>query len=255
MASAVTSRQLIQDNLCEPVTNKANYHNLLSEILQIYQTGCEHWESDRTILDAIEVHLTVIPYFQSSDMEEVFSLLSSFKSDTNYLCLQAFLTRYGFGTRPDLVHSFLLFKKAAELGSAVAQSELGYFYNHDLGVLKNRSEAFRWYSKSAQQGYALGQSNLAYWYFSGKRGKDKDDRKAFYWYNRAIDAGFFSAQYRKGLLLESGAGCVRDLHEALRCFRRACSKGSITNSCLLFVSAAKFDAFISDLNSFYTLRM
>ena len=44
-----------------------------------------------------------------------------------------------------------LFRRAAEEGNPLAQYDLGYCYEHGIGVTVDLSEAIRWYKLSAAQ--------------------------------------------------------------------------------------------------------
>ena len=46
------------------------------------------------------------------------------------------------------------FRKAAEQGDAVAQTNLGFTYAEGKGIAKDEAQAVAWYRKAAEQGYA-----------------------------------------------------------------------------------------------------
>ncbi|CAG8533690.1 13737_t:CDS:1 [Ambispora leptoticha] len=198
---------------------------LLQEILELYKNGCDHWEPDLNILNR------VVEYYQSYKKKiskrAIYNLLSQIVAQDNipaHINLQAFLTRWGFGTQSDIKRAFQMFHHSAELGDPIAQSELGFFYNNELGTTRNRKMAYIWYKRSAEQGYPLGQSNLAYWYLTGGCRVDvekSNGKKAFYWYSKASAAGLASAEARLGLLFQKGIGTMQDKHEALRYYRKA----------------------------------
>ncbi|CAG8524570.1 10732_t:CDS:1 [Ambispora gerdemannii] len=199
---------------------------LLQEILELYKKGCDHWEPDRKILNRVREHYR--SYQGQINEQSIYNSLSQIVAEDNtpaHINLQAFLTRWGFGTIPDIKKAFQLFHHSAVLGDPVAQSELGYFYNNELGITRNREMAHKWYSQSAKQGYPLGQSNLAYWYLCGGNkvaaGEKSNGKKAVYWYLKAADAGLASAEARLGLLFQKGIGTMKDKHEALRYYRKA----------------------------------
>ncbi|MBR5675995.1 MAG: sel1 repeat family protein, partial [Neisseriaceae bacterium] len=50
--------------------------------------------------------------------------------------------------------------KAATLGDAHAQCNLGVFYLADRDTSDNMQKAFQWFEKAAKQGIALAQHNL-----------------------------------------------------------------------------------------------
>ena len=50
--------------------------------------------------------------------------------------------------------------KAAEQGYGHAQDNLGYMYEHGVGVPTDYREALKWYQKAAAQGNASGRKHL-----------------------------------------------------------------------------------------------
>ena len=93
------------------------------------------------------------------------------------------------------------YRKAAEQGHAVAQSNLGFMYASGDGVPKDETEAVKWYRKSAEQGNANGQYNLGKMYANGD-GVLKDSVHAHAWTNNASANGDESAKKNLGILEE-----------------------------------------------------
>ena len=52
------------------------------------------------------------------------------------------------------------FQKAAAQGNPLAQVNLGWMYQHGLGVQQDSAQAAAWYEKAAAQGNSLAKSNL-----------------------------------------------------------------------------------------------
>ncbi len=73
------------------------------------------------------------------------------------------------------------FAKAAEMGFARAQNDLGNAFERGLGVRRNQKTAAEWYRRAAEQGWALAQFNLARLYEEGI-GVKEDKAEALYWY-------------------------------------------------------------------------
>lgn len=84
-------------------------------------------------------------------------------------------------------------QKAADKGYAAAQSQLGYCYEHALGVKQDYTKAVKLYYKAAQQGLGAAQNNLAYCYQVG-HGVEQDYAKAEKWYRKALENGTTVAQ-------------------------------------------------------------
>ena len=63
--------------------------------------------------------------------------------------------------KKDYTNAVYWYQKAAELGYARAQTNLGYCYESGQGVQKDYTQAVYWYQKAAEQGNASAQNNLA----------------------------------------------------------------------------------------------
>ncbi len=61
----------------------------------------------------------------------------------------------------NLRRAFDLFQRAAELGDASSQNNLGYFFDEGIGVNANKEKAKFWYTKAMKNGEISSYSNLA----------------------------------------------------------------------------------------------
>ena len=68
----------------------------------------------------------------------------------------------------------------------IGQNNLGYMYQHGLGVPKSMEKAFEWYLASARHGNPVGQCNLATLYYRGA-GIPRDYKEAARWFRAAAD--------------------------------------------------------------------
>src|SRR3546814_4450247 len=75
---------------------------------------------------------------------------------------------HGRGVRPDYVAATAWYRKAAEQGYALAQTNLGAMYDHGRGVATDHAEAARWWRKAAEQGESHAQYNLGALYAGGR---------------------------------------------------------------------------------------
>ncbi|PXX33702.1 tetratricopeptide repeat protein [Undibacterium pigrum] len=98
--------------------------------------------------------------------------------------------------RQDLKTAFETYTKLANEGDAVAQYQVGHFYESGRHVAQSFDNAEPWYRKSAMQGYAKSQANLAWLYVNGKGGLAKDIVQAVLWYEKAAAQGDREAQER-----------------------------------------------------------
>jgi TPR repeat protein len=114
--------------------------------------------------------------------------------------------------------------KAAELGDAVAQFNLGLRYYNGQGVLQDYKEAVKWWSKAAEQGHASAQFNLGLRYALGE-GVAQDYKEAVKWWRKAAEQGAAHAQYNLGASYANGQGVPKDDKEAVKWYRKAAEQG------------------------------
>jgi TPR repeat protein len=110
-----------------------------------------------------------------------------------------------------LRRAFQLMSQAATAGHVFAQNSLGYFFDHGIGVKKNRTKALYWYRKAAKNGDDLACGNLAISYRNV--GKTKE---AKFWFKKALAKGDDDAAVGLAKLCLSGSPKVpqKDLERA-----------------------------------------
>lgn len=81
--------------------------------------------------------------------------------------------------------AFLLFLKAAKLGEASAQHNVGLFYDIGEGVKKDKDKALYWYKKAWKNDHQTSSCiNIALLYLAnGQR------ERAIFWWKKAVNAG------------------------------------------------------------------
>jgi uncharacterized protein len=84
----------------------------------------------------------------------------------------------------DYAQAALWYRKAAEQGDTVAQTNLGNLYYDGPGVLRDYAQAVLWYRKAAEQGDADAQDSLGDLYLHGQ-GVPRDYAEAYFWYDLA----------------------------------------------------------------------
>ena len=72
------------------------------------------------------------------------------------------------------------YAKAAELGYAPAQVQMGYYYFFGINAAKDHVQAANWYQRAAEQGNAKAQNDLGECYYYGQ-GVPQDLAKAVMW--------------------------------------------------------------------------
>ena len=116
-------------------------------------------------------------------------------------------------------------RKAAELGSVVAQGNLGWMYREGGdGVAKDTAEALKWFRMSADKGTPGSQHQLGWWFYRGD-GVPKDSAEAVKWFRMAADQGNLGSQFLLGLIFSRGDGVPKDSAEAVKWFRMAADQG------------------------------
>lgn len=119
------------------------------------------------------------------------------------------------------------YRKAAELGHAQAQFNLGEMYLTGKGVNHNPEEAARWLARireSAERGNGEAQASFALMYSNGL-GVEHDEAKAEQWWRRAAEQRVVRAECCLAGCYHHGHGVPVDHEEEERWFRRASAHG------------------------------
>ncbi|MDD2800979.1 MAG: protein kinase [Methylobacter sp.] len=139
---------------------------------------------------------------------------------------------YEEGTPEKIAKAFRWYQKAAELGDAQAQYNLGVMYQKGRNVPVDMDKAFSWYQKSANQGNILGLYNLGYCHLHGL-GTTKDVAKAAEILQKAVDQDYAPAQAVLASILFSGIDIGQDLPRAFGLAQRAAFQGDKIGQLLL----------------------
>ncbi|MGA8147697.1 MAG: tetratricopeptide repeat protein [Gallionellaceae bacterium] len=116
--------------------------------------------------------------------------------------------------------------KAAKLGYAPAQTNLGWVLQMGTGTELSDKEAAEWYMKAANQGYAPAQYNLGLLYYAGRGGIPKDPRAAVAWFRKAAEQGYTPAQNGLAKMYQYGQGGLVSLIQAYKWFYLAAEAGN-----------------------------
>ena len=124
-------------------------------------------------------------------------------------------------------NSYKLLSEAAERGSVEAQYHLGMCYRvGETTICPSDSEkATFWFTKAAEQGYSTAQIIIGE---CCERGTSlpKDLEKANYWYAKAAEQGNSEGQLRLGVNYYYGNGIIKDLEKAKHWISMAAGKGN-----------------------------
>jgi len=118
------------------------------------------------------------------------------------------------------------YKKAADQGHAVSQSQIGIAYETGNGAVKNIDIAIEWYKKAANQGNVYSQERLGSFYYNGT-GVTKDYTVATQWYQKAAEQGSTEAQIKLGSMYYDGTGVTQDYATAAQWYQKAADHGDM----------------------------
>jgi TPR repeat protein len=112
----------------------------------------------------------------------------------------------------------------AQAGNLRAKSNIGYLYEHGLGVSQNYTKAMDWYLEAAEAGLAEAQHNLGMMYAEA-RGTDESWGRALVWFKRAAEQNSVESLYMIGLSYYRGLGQIEDKSQAYRYFKLSAERG------------------------------
>lgn len=96
--------------------------------------------------------------------------------------------------RHDFKTSLELYRKAAELGSVTAMSNLGYTYLYARGVEKDEQKAREYFELAMKRGDPNATYKIGDFYLYGQAGLEKNEDEAVKLYHRAFRLSFFSEE-------------------------------------------------------------
>ncbi|MBO5572045.1 MAG: sel1 repeat family protein [Ruminococcus sp.] len=120
----------------------------------------------------------------------------------------------------DYTQAFNYFRKAAEMGHAGAQCDLGDCYDSGEGVKQDQKTAVEWYKKSSAQKYAPGERSLGLCYYYGD-GVPQNYTEAVKWLSLAVEQNDAIAQWVLGECYYCGRGVNKDVSKAREYYRRS----------------------------------
>ena len=140
----------------------------------------------------------------------------------------AYMYRNGTQIPEDDSKAFQLYKKSAEQGNAEAQRLLGFLYYDGEGILKDYKKAFYWFEKSAKNKTSKTSIRFTFrrlgsMYFKGQ-GVKKNYKKALYWhkkYENSEDLQIGDTQYAFGSYYSS----IGDNRRAFYWYQKAAKEG------------------------------
>jgi uncharacterized protein len=134
----------------------------------------------------------------------------------------AYLYAYGLGVKQDDGLAIQWFTRSADQDNTSAIDELADHADNNAQY----PQAFALYKRAAVLGDAYAQFNLGLMYKHGHAGPGGPNYvQALKWFGAAAQQGAGPADYGLGELYENGLGTAKDLHRAYESFRRAADAG------------------------------
>ena len=118
-------------------------------------------------------------------------------------------------------------KRSAAEDCPDALYRLGTWNLHGIGADKDPELAAELFSRGAQLEHANCQYELGMLFLKKDGPIAKDDKAAFFWFNRAASKGNAPAQRQLAVCYENGTGCEVDLEKALALYREAARNGDV----------------------------
>ena len=136
------------------------------------------------------------------------------------------MAELGLGTTPNPAAAAVLYRAAADKGSAKAMNRVGLMqFKGEAGVLQDFVAARATLCKAAEMGDHDAEFNCAEMWFEGKAGP-KDAAQALPLYLKAADGGHIGALNLLGLIYRDGIGVAKDAERSQNYFARAAAKGN-----------------------------
>ncbi|MCC6471908.1 MAG: SEL1-like repeat protein [Alphaproteobacteria bacterium] len=158
-----------------------------TEGLKWLQRGIERGDdTSRLVLGEMYVDGNGIP----RNMAEGLRLLEPMANKGVALAIYKMGVIYLFGDNAlgrDYAKALYWYQRAAALGVARAQNDIGYMVENGFGIAKDPRRAADWYRIAGEQGWGKAQVNLGRMYESGS-GVPQDLKEALYWYRLAADS-------------------------------------------------------------------
>ncbi len=126
---------------------------------------------------------------------------------------------------PDARAAARWFFRSATAGNPTGQNHFGVCVCAGRGVRRDDAEAIRWFKRALLQSYPVAPNNIASVY--ADRG---NNRRAIFWYQRAVASGDGDALVEVGWRYYSGVGVRRDAEQAVRYFRKAITSKNISQA-------------------------
>ncbi|WP_425148265.1 tetratricopeptide repeat protein [Deinococcus sp.] len=169
-------------------------------------------------------------YFNAKQYQQAYKefYAAAMKGDETSAFNLGYMYQHGIGVKIDHLEAAKWLKKSADLGYVDAMMELGIIYENGDNNMPGDiyAQALSWYKKAAAKGNSDGQYKIGNFYKFGF-GVKKDDVQAVSWYRQAAAQGNKYAQYELGNLYEYGNNIKKDYGQALALYRKSALQGNV----------------------------
>lgn len=107
------------------------------------------------------------------------------------------------------------FYEAAKMGDPAAMCNIGIFYDEGISFEQDAEKAFYWFQKAAEAGYAYAMSKIGDFY-----SKQGNDNEAFKWYLKAAENGSVHAMGTVASMYLTGVDVEKNVKEGLKWLKR-----------------------------------
>ena len=140
-------------------------------------------------------------------------------------CQEAFI-KATFSSPQNFETAFRVCSKRAQKGDIEAMGTTSFLYEHGKGTQKNLQKSLMWSKKAAELGHAQSQANLGLFYVKGEGGVKQNQDEAIKWFRKAADQGNAAGQYLLGLAYEFGStSTVKNIDVAKDLYTKAADQG------------------------------
>jgi TPR repeat protein len=182
--------------------------------------------ADRGVLPALG--LLGATYLGAHDAPHAVTWLRKAADQGSAVAQSSLASIYEFGADgvpKDEAQAIALYRKAASQGHPDAETDLGKRYLTGQGVPQDTQQAFTFLSEAADKGNPDAEGSLATIYLGG-HGMPVDDAKAVYWLRKAVDQGNDAAEGLLGSLYLNGfAGLPKDYSQAKILLTKSAQQG------------------------------
>lgn len=179
----------------------------------------------------------------SKDLDKAVKLLEEAAKKGNEYAVNTLTSIYRSNElgAPDLIKTLKWLEFGVERAYPGCLSDMGFAYEHGIGVRKDTSKAVDCYQKAISSGSVSAQSNLGYMFLMGS-GVDRDYSKVLELFAMATKKEHVGGMINLAVMKYNGLGCTRRPDEAFELLQKAGDLGNPQASQMLREWKAKEQA-------------